>query len=172
MEKKREMYAVRGRRMEKKEGRGAVSGDGETRGGEGGWMEGGREGGEREKGEVEEGGLDDKRKIQTGQSFLFANRAPDKDSACSRADRGAISLPYSLSPLLPPLPPSLRLAHPAVSLRGGEKEEKTKGPISAASWCYHQPATAQQLISLQLLLKGQGWDRTIMNTSSLPHQRN
>lgn len=66
----------------------------------------GREGG-REEWEVEEGGLDDKRKIQTGQSFLFANRAPDKDSACSGADRGAISLPYSLSHLLRPPPPPL-----------------------------------------------------------------
>lgn len=73
-----------------------VSGDGETRGGEGGWMEGGREDGGG-KGE-----LHDKRKIQTGQSFLFANRAPDKDSACSGADRGAISLPYSLTPFLLP----------------------------------------------------------------------
>lgn len=52
-----------------------------------------------------EGGVDDdKRKIQTGQSFLFANRAPDKDSACSGADRGAISLPYSPLPLTPPHP--------------------------------------------------------------------
>lgn len=51
-------------------------------------MDGGRE--PRRKGR-----LDDKRKIQTGQSFLFANRAPDKDSACSGADRGAISLPFS-----------------------------------------------------------------------------
>lgn len=85
---------------------GVVSGDGETNGGEGGWMEGGREEGEVEEGG--RGGLDDKRKIQTGQSFLFANRAPDKDSACSGADRGAISLPYSLSPppsSLPPTPP-------------------------------------------------------------------
>lgn len=74
--------------------------------------------GGREEGGVEEGGLDDKRKIQTGQSFLFANRAPDKDSACSGADRGAISLPYSLSPPHSPLPPppSLCLAHPVVSL--------------------------------------------------------
>lgn len=70
-----------------------------------------RERGGREEGEVEEGGFDDKRKIQTGQSFLFANRAPDKDSACSGADRGAISLPYSL-----PAPSSPLLAHPAVSL--------------------------------------------------------
>lgn len=70
-------------------------------------VDGWREGGEVE--EVEEGGLDDKRKIQTGQSFLFANRAPDKDSACSGADRGAISLPYSLPPssiLLPHSPSS------------------------------------------------------------------
>lgn len=80
-----------------------------------GWREGGRGGGEEEE-EEGGGGLDDKRKIQTGQSFLFANRAPDKDSACSGADRGAISLPYSLTqPLL--LTPSLpRLTHPAVSL--------------------------------------------------------
>lgn len=86
-------------------------------------------------------------------------------------------LSLSLTPL--PLPPSsVLLAHPADSLCGGEKEKrirkkkKAKGTISAPSWCYHQPATAQQLISLQLLLKGQGWDRTIMNTSSLPQQRN
>lgn len=54
-----------------------VSGDGETGGGQGGWMKGGggRGGG---------GGLDDKRKIQTGQSFLFANRAGDKDSLLGR----------------------------------------------------------------------------------------
>lgn len=105
---------------------GGTSGDGETIGREGGWMEGGRKGrwrgggGGRGRG----GGLDDKRKIQTGQSFLFANRAPDKDSACSGADRGAISLPYSLTqPLL--LTPSLpRLTHPAVSLWGGEEERK------------------------------------------------
>lgn len=63
-----------------------------------GWREG-EEGGRT--GEERKGELDDKRKIQTGQSFLFANRAPDKDSACSGADRGAISLPYSLTPFLP-----------------------------------------------------------------------
>lgn len=50
-------------------------------------------------------GLDDKRKIQTGQSFLFTNRAPDKDSACSGADRGTISLPPSLAPTSPICPP-------------------------------------------------------------------
>lgn len=98
---------------------GGTSGDGETIGREGGWMEGGRKGrwrGGGGGGRGRGGGLDDKRKIQTGQSFLFANRAPDKDSACSGADRGAISLPYSLTqpPLLTPSLP--RLTHPAVSL--------------------------------------------------------
>lgn len=48
------------------------------------------------------GGCDDKRKIQTGQSFPFANRAPDKGSVCSSTDRRAISLllPFSPSPCL------------------------------------------------------------------------
>lgn len=48
------------------------------------------------------GGCDDKRKIQTGQSFPFANRAPDKGSVCSSTDRRAISLllPFSRSPTL------------------------------------------------------------------------
>lgn len=136
----------------------------ERPGGEGGWMERGRR----------RGRLDDKRKIQTGQSFLFANRAPDKDSACSGADRGAISLPYAPLPHPPPfLHPSASLTRQLVCEEEESKgRKKKKGPISAASRCYHQPATAQQLISLQLLLKGQGWDRTIMNISSLPHQRN
>lgn len=55
-EKEEEMYAVRRWRMERREGAagGVVSGDGETRGGEGGWMEGRGEGGEEE--EVEEAG--------------------------------------------------------------------------------------------------------------------
>jgi len=48
-------------------------------------------------GVVCEGGHDDKGKIQTGQSFPFANRAPDKGSACSSTDRKRISL---LVPLL------------------------------------------------------------------------
>lgn len=47
------------------------------------------------------GGLDDKGKIQTGQSFPFANRAPDKDSACSSTDRRAISRSFPLSLALP-----------------------------------------------------------------------
>lgn len=106
---------------------GVVSGDGETREGEGGWMEEGVRGGMGWRGE---GGLDDKRKIQTGQSFLFANRAPDKDSACSGADRGAISLPYSLSPLLPPSSsiPLPRSAQPLVceEERKGEKTHTRK----------------------------------------------
>lgn len=106
------MYAVRGWRVGRREGRGAVSGvlvvmerpEKEK-------VDGWREGGWKQEGEVEEGGLDDKRKIQTGQSFLFANRAPDKDSACSGADRGAISLPYSFSSLLPPPSSAIPLPH-------------------------------------------------------------
>ena len=79
----------------------------------------------------------------------------------------------SLSLTLTPLPhPSASLTRQLVCEEKKKEKKKTKGRISAASWCYHQPATAQQLISLQLLLKGQGWDRTIMNTSSLPCHRN
>lgn len=81
-----------------------------------GWREGGREG--------RNGGLDDKRKIQTGQSFLFANRAPDKDSACSGADRGAISLPYSPPP--PPLHPSSSLTQQIVCVEEKRKKKKKK----------------------------------------------
>lgn len=104
----------------------------------------------------EGGGHDDKGKIQTGQSFPFANRAPDKGSACSSTDRRPISLLlpllyFSLSLLLflPPLPLFLILL--AVSLRreGGGSLSR-----SHRQRC-HQAATAQQLISLQLLLKGQ-----------------
>lgn len=57
----------------------------------------------------EGGGCDDKRKIQTGQSFPFANRAPDKGSVCSSTDRRAISL-------LLPFSPSSTLSLSAVSL--------------------------------------------------------
>lgn len=83
-------------------------------------MDGGRE---------EEGRLDDKRKIQTGQSFLFANRAPDKDSACSGADRGAISLPYSLPP-----PSSIPLPYSPQQLVCEEerKEGKNEGPYQCS----------------------------------------
>lgn len=95
---------------------GVVGVDGETRG-EGGWMEG--MGGRKVSGG---GGLNDKRKIQTGQSFLFANRAPDKDSACSGADRGAISLPDS--PLL--LHPSASLTQQIVCEEERRKEQKKK----------------------------------------------
>lgn len=109
---------------------GVVRGDGETRGGEGGWMEGrGREGRKRR---WRRRGLDDKRKIQTGQSFLFANRAPDKDSACSGADRAAISLPYS--PLL--LHPSASLAQQIVCKeerrKGEKKTKKNVGPYQCS----------------------------------------
>lgn len=101
-----------------------------------GWSKGGEVGGEgwreeeekeeEEEGRREGGGADDKRKIQTGQSFPFANRAPDKDSACSGADRGAISLPYSPPP--PLLHPSASLARQLVceEERKGKKRKKEK----------------------------------------------
>lgn len=109
-------------------------------------------------GVVCEGGHDDKGKIQTGQSFPFANRAPDKGSACSSTDRRPISL---LLPLLYfSLSLSLALFSPlflsssfswqlVCEGRGGESLSH-----SHRQRC-HQAATAQQLISLQLLLKGQ-----------------
>lgn len=142
-EKYVKMYAVRRWRMEGKglgggSPGGVVRGDGETRGGEGGWMEGrGREGRKRR---WRRRGLDDKRKIQTGQSFLFANRAPDKDSACSGADRAAISLPYS--PLL--LHPSASLAQQIVCKEERRKgEKKTKKKRRALS-VQHHGATINQ----------------------------
>lgn len=110
-EKEEEMYAVRRWRRERREGRGLLVGllvvmERPEEEKVDGWREGGKEG--RKRRWRRRRGLDDKRKIQTGQSFLFANRAPDKDSACSGADRGAISLPYSplLSSIRPPRSPS------------------------------------------------------------------
>ncbi len=61
---------------------GGLSGDGETSGGMWGGVRGGH---------------DDKGKIQTGQSFPFANRTPDIGSACSSTDRKPISLLLPLS---------------------------------------------------------------------------
>lgn len=98
-------------------------------------VDGWREWGEGSR--YEEGGLNDKRKIQTGQSFLFANRAPDKDSACSGADRGAISLPDS--PLL--LHPSASLTQQIVCEEERRKEQKKK---SRALSVQHHGATINQ----------------------------
>lgn len=132
-------------------------------------MEGGREGG-RDGGR---GGLTIREKFRLVKVSFLPIVLLIKTAPAPELIEG-LSLSLTLSPPPSSLPPSLCLDHPPVSLCGGEEKKKKKptGPISAASWCYHQPATTRQLISLQLLLKGQGWDRTIMNTSSLPHQRN
>lgn len=102
-------------------------------------------GGRGDGGMGDEGGLDDKRKIQTGQSFLFANRAPDKDSACSGADRGAISLPdsphhsSSSSSIRPPA--SLTQQIVCEEQRRRRKEEVVLS-VQHHGATNHQPATA------------------------------
>lgn len=89
--------------------------------------------------------------IQTGQSFTFANRARDKSSACSSTDRKHISL------LLPPLSffHSLSFSLSPSSSFSWQLVYKEGGLSRSHRQCCHQAATAQQLISLQLLLKGQ-----------------
>lgn len=143
-----------------------------------GWREGGRGGGEEEDEEGGgEGGLTIREKFRPVKvSFLPIVLLIKTAPAPELIEGLSLSLTLSPNPSSSPPPSPVLLTRQLVCeeerKREKKKKERKKGRISAASWCYHQPATTLQLISLQLLLKGQGWDRTIMNTSSLPQQRN
>lgn len=149
-----------------KEGACDVSGAGETRGGQGGWME------ERgEEWEGDKGGLTIREKFRLVKVSFLPIVLLIKTAPAPKLIEG-LSLPYS--PFTAPTPTTVHLVHPTefVRRREGRREKKTVGPYQCSIMVLPSTSRSAAINIAPITVKGTRLGQDDNEHILSPQQRN